>query len=66
MQTLHALQKVTAGIDVHRLIQAVTVLIEHDEGSVTKKVCEKTEAMGSEGGWNANPTPPMSRMPHGR
>lgn len=26
----------TAGIDVHRRIQAVTVLIEHDEGSVTQ------------------------------
>jgi transposase len=37
METLHSLQKVTAGIDVHRMIHAVTVLIEHDDGSVTKE-----------------------------
>lgn len=36
METLHALQKVTAGIDVHRMIHAVTVLMEHDDGTITK------------------------------
>jgi transposase len=37
METLHALQKVTAGIDVHRMLYVVTVLIEHDDGTVTKQ-----------------------------
>jgi transposase len=36
MEPLHSLQKVTAGIDVHRMLHAVTVLIEHDDGTVTK------------------------------
>jgi transposase len=36
METLHALQKVTAGIDGHRMIHAVTVLMEHDDGTITK------------------------------
>jgi transposase len=36
METLHALQKVTAGIDVHRMIHAVTVLMEQDDGTITK------------------------------
>jgi transposase len=36
METLHALQKVTAGIDVHRMIHVVTVLIEQDDGTATK------------------------------
>ena len=37
METLHALQQKTAGIDVHRMIHAVTVLIEQDDGRVTKE-----------------------------
>jgi hypothetical protein len=37
METLHALYKVTAGIDVHRMVHAVTVLIEHDDGHITKE-----------------------------
>ena len=37
METLHALQKVTAGIDVHRMLLVVTVLIEHEDGTVGKE-----------------------------
>jgi hypothetical protein len=37
METLHALQKVTAGIDVHRMLPVVTVLIEQDDGTVGKE-----------------------------
>lgn len=37
METLHAQQKVTAGIDVHRMIHVVTVLIEQEDGTVTKE-----------------------------
>jgi len=37
METLHALQKVTAGIDVHRMLHVVTVLIEQDDGMVRKE-----------------------------
>jgi transposase len=37
METLQPLQKRTAGIDVHRMIHAVTVLIEHDDGSIRKE-----------------------------
>jgi hypothetical protein len=37
METLHALYQVTAGIDVHRMIHAVTVLIEHDDGHITQE-----------------------------
>jgi transposase len=37
METLHALQPVTAGIDVHRMLLAVTVLIEQDDGTVRKE-----------------------------
>jgi transposase len=37
METLHALQQVTAGIDVHRMLHVVTVLIEQDDGTVRKE-----------------------------
>jgi transposase len=37
METLHSLDKVTAGIDVHRMIHAVTGLIEHDDGHITQE-----------------------------
>lgn len=37
METLQALQKVIVGIDVHRLIHVVTVLIEQDDGTVSKE-----------------------------
>jgi transposase len=37
METLHSLQKVTAGIDVHRMLLVVTVLIEQEDGTVRKE-----------------------------
>lgn len=37
MNTLHPLQKVTAGIDVHRMLHVVTVLIEHEDETVSKE-----------------------------
>jgi len=37
METLPALQKVTAGIDVHRMLLVVTVLIEHEDDTVGKE-----------------------------
>ena len=37
METLHALQEETAGIDVHRMLHVVTVLIEQDDDTVRKE-----------------------------
>lgn len=37
MNALHPLQKVTAGIDVHRMLHVVTVLIEQDDGTLVKQ-----------------------------
>ena len=37
METLNACQPVTAGIDVHRMLHVVTVLIEQDDGTVHKE-----------------------------
>lgn len=37
LETLHALYKGTAGIEVHRRVHALTVLIEHDDGSMTQE-----------------------------
>jgi len=37
METLHSLQKVTAGIDVHRMLLVVTVLIDQEDGTVRKE-----------------------------
>jgi hypothetical protein len=36
MEGLNPLHKVVAGIDVHRMLHVITVLIENSDGTITK------------------------------